>query len=131
MAFSKEIFIGVGTNIGNLSFNVETAIRLLEKNSIIPLNISNHYLTKPWGGVEQPDFLNLVLQVNTNYSAISTMETLLAIEQEMGRIRTDKWGPRIIDLDLLVFKNQIIDSDFFKNSSSILSSKRICPQTLG
>lgn len=64
--------------------------------------------TAPWGKTDQPHFLNRVLQVTTRLTPSSLIKSLLDIEKTMGRNRDEKWGPRIIDLDILFFDNQII-----------------------
>ena len=67
--------------------------------------------TEPWGGVEQDSFVNQVIEVETWLPAPVLLETLLAIESEMGRVREVHWGPRLIDLDLLFVEDQIIYTD--------------------
>ena len=67
--------------------------------------------TEPWGGVEQDSFANQVIEVETWLPAPVLLETLLAIEAEMGRVREVHWGPRLIDLDLLFVEDQIIYTD--------------------
>lgn len=95
-------YIGVGSNLDNPIQNVQQAIRTL--NSIGQLvACSSLYLTKPWGYTEQPDFVNAVASLDVNCSAHELLRSLLCIETEMGRERLIKWGPRIIDLDILLF----------------------------
>lgn len=74
--------------------------------------ISPAYHTSPWGKTDQPEFLNAVVRVETGLDASSLMTRLLAIESELGRQRSaEQWGPRIIDLDLLVFGQEAIDRE--------------------
>jgi 2-amino-4-hydroxy-6-hydroxymethyldihydropteridine diphosphokinase len=65
--------------------------------------------TAPWGKTDQPHFLNSVLRVKTRLPPIQLMEMLLQIEQDMGRNRAEKWGPRTIDIDLLFYDSRIIN----------------------
>jgi 2-amino-4-hydroxy-6-hydroxymethyldihydropteridine diphosphokinase len=65
--------------------------------------------TAPWGKTDQPAFLNQVLKIKTRFPPLFLMESLLDIEKAMGRNRTEKWGPRIIDIDILFFNNRIIN----------------------
>ena len=67
------------------------------------------YQTAAWGNTRQPDFLNQVLMVHTKLTALQTMQTILSIEKSMGRIRTKKNAPRIIDIDILFFNKEIIN----------------------
>ncbi len=68
------------------------------------------YQTAAWGNTEQPDFLNQVIIVQTKLTAVQTMQTILQIEKEMGRMRTVKNAPRIIDIDILFFNKEIINT---------------------
>ncbi|HTR28612.1 MAG TPA: 2-amino-4-hydroxy-6-hydroxymethyldihydropteridine diphosphokinase [Puia sp.] len=72
------------------------------------LQASALYETAPWGKTDQPDFLNQALRVATEQDAPAWLLTLLDIEQKMGRRREEKYGPRIIDIDILFFNNSII-----------------------
>ena len=78
---------------------------------------------KPVGGPEQDDFLNAVAIGNCELTAEELLTKLLAIEEQMGRVRDIKWGPRIIDLDLIVYGDQVIDSDFLKLPHPLAQSR--------
>ncbi|MFX5854690.1 2-amino-4-hydroxy-6-hydroxymethyldihydropteridine diphosphokinase, partial [Acinetobacter baumannii] len=80
---------------------IEKLGRVLAKSSL--------YVTKPWGVVDQPDFCNAAMQIDTEFSAHELLAKLQGIEQSMGRTATYKWGPRLIDLDLLTYGDAIID----------------------
>jgi 2-amino-4-hydroxy-6-hydroxymethyldihydropteridine diphosphokinase len=67
--------------------------------------------TAPWGKTDQPAFLNQVLKIKTRFPPLFLMESLLDVEKAMGRNRTEKWGPRIIDIDILFFNNRIINEE--------------------
>ena len=103
--------IGLGTNIGNREENLKTAIESL---NLIPgtkvVKESKIYETEPVGYAEQPDFLNMVVRVETTLSPHALLGACLGIEAAMGRIRSIKNGPRIIDLDLLTYEDEVIDT---------------------
>ena len=71
-------------------------------------------MTKPVGNIHQPNFLNCIVECDTEMNSHELMHTLLNIEKKMGRERKEKWGPRIIDLDILFFDNEVIDTDVLK-----------------
>ena len=109
---SKAV-IALGTNIGNRNENLELAVSAIEKLQRIKiLSRSGIYETKPWGVIDQPDFLNMVILVETNMPPHMLLGELLGIESAMGRIRTLRYGPRIIDLDIISYDNTLINDEF-------------------
>jgi 2-amino-4-hydroxy-6-hydroxymethyldihydropteridine diphosphokinase len=96
-----NVFIGLGSNLGDRLHHLTTAIEKLKSGLGILLKQSGVYQTEPWGKPGQPAFLNQVVIIQSGLSAQACLNELLRIEQSMGRYRTDQWGPRIIDLDLL------------------------------
>jgi 2-amino-4-hydroxy-6-hydroxymethyldihydropteridine diphosphokinase len=95
--------------MGNSTELLSNAIEEIE-NKIGPLLLqSNLYATAAWGNTSQPDFLNQVIKLTTNLQAAETLAIILSIEKNMGRIRTVKNAPRIIDIDILFFNNEIIN----------------------
>ncbi|MFN0204067.1 MAG: 2-amino-4-hydroxy-6-hydroxymethyldihydropteridine diphosphokinase [Bacteroidia bacterium] len=105
------IFLGLGTNIGNREENLQTALIKLAEKGLQILKTSTIYETAPWGYVSQENFLNLVVQVDFEGTAEALLEIALKVEAEMGRIREQKWGPRLIDIDVLEFHRQIIQNE--------------------
>ena len=81
---------------------------MIEKKIGKVIRQSGLYQTAAWGKTDQPDFLNQVIVADTRLTAAQTMETILSIETAMGRIRTEKNAPRIIDIDILFFNKEII-----------------------
>lgn len=111
--FKKHIaHLVIGTNMGNREENLRTAITLIETNCGVILKKSSLYETEAWGNTNQPAFLNQALELRTNLSAKKLMKQLLHLERIMGRIRTEKMGPRIIDLDIILMDEEIIQSEF-------------------
>jgi len=107
---NKEVFISLGTNLGKRAENLALAIEHIERRVGLVLKKSSLYETKPWGKSDQPDFLNQVVIVKSTLLPNELLTTLLSIEQDMGRERKEKWGARIIDLDLLYAGNHVIHS---------------------
>ena len=104
-------YLGVGTNIGNCLQNlIDTveALKLLPLTKVI--EVSNVYETAPVGYANQENFLNIVVSVSTELNAHNLLGAALGIEARMGRVRTIKNGPRIIDVDLLMYENEKIDA---------------------
>jgi 2-amino-4-hydroxy-6-hydroxymethyldihydropteridine diphosphokinase len=103
-------FIGLGSNLGER----ETLIRLaLDDQSRLPgtrlVRVSSLYDTEPVGEVVQPNFLNAVAQLDTELTARQLLWNLQLIERRLGRVRQQKWGPRTIDLDLLLYGDLVVD----------------------
>jgi 2-amino-4-hydroxy-6-hydroxymethyldihydropteridine diphosphokinase len=105
----NNIYLLLGSNIGNSKASLAKAITQIEKNIGNVIRQSGLYNTAAWGNNKQPDFLNQVVVVKTKLTALQTIQTILAIEKKMGRIRTIKNAPRIIDIDILFFNKEIID----------------------
>jgi 2-amino-4-hydroxy-6-hydroxymethyldihydropteridine diphosphokinase len=105
----NKIYLLLGSNIGNSKASLAKAIKQIVKNIGPVIRQSGLYSTAAWGNIKQPDFLNQVIIVETELHAAETMQTILTIEKKMGRVRTVKNAPRIIDIDILFFNNEIID----------------------
>jgi 2-amino-4-hydroxy-6-hydroxymethyldihydropteridine diphosphokinase len=102
-------YIGLGSNLGDRKANLAAAARALEQApGIHRLRLSRLIDTAPVGKTDQPRFLNAVAQVRTTLAARELLELLLAIEARLGRVRGERWGPRTVDLDLLLYGREII-----------------------
>jgi 2-amino-4-hydroxy-6-hydroxymethyldihydropteridine diphosphokinase len=104
---TSKSYIGIGSNIGDAVCNVNEAISRLSDLGRV-LKKSSLYATKPWGVVDQPDFINAAVALETDLGPRDLLNGLLAIERAMGRERLIRWGPRIIDLDILTFADQSV-----------------------
>ena len=102
-------YIGIGSNLGDREFNCKQAIGLLRQKGTTVSKESSLYETKPWGVRDQPLFLNMAIEVETDLKPFELLRTLKDIEKKMGREETFLWGPRIIDLDILLYDNNIVD----------------------
>ncbi len=105
------IYIGIGSNLGDKEGNCKTAIERLSEKGITIKKISTPYRTKPWGVEDQPDFVNMAVKAETNINPSELLPILKTIEKEMGRQDSLRWGPRLIDLDLLFYDDLIISYD--------------------
>ena len=105
----NKTYLLLGSNIGNSKVSVAKATTQIKRQIGVITRQSGLYSTAAWGNTQQPDFLNQVIIVETKLTALQTMHTILAIEKSMGRVRTVKNAPRIIDIDILFFNKEIID----------------------
>lgn len=79
-------------------------------NSTEVVKISSVHKTSPWGKTDQPDFLNQSVLISTQLTVVELMENILEIEKKMGRVREEKWGPRLIDIDIILFGDEVMNS---------------------
>lgn len=110
---SNKVILSLGGNLGNVELTFQKAEQLIQqKVGEITLQ-SSIYSTKAWGEENQPDFLNRVVVVETLLSPQNVLQLLLAIEKKMGRVRenTKKWMERVIDIDILFYDQEIIESE--------------------
>ena len=104
-----EAFLGLGSNLGDRLENLQRATDLLASRAgIRGLASSRVYETEPVGP-PQPDYLNAVVRLDTTLTASELLEACLSVEAEMGRVRSERWGPRVIDVDLLSYDREELD----------------------
>lgn len=108
---SKGIYILLGSNLGNREQNLGLALDKIATDVGRILTQSSIYQSEPWGISQQPQFLNLVAEVNSRNDPQQVLQKLLSIESELGRERLEKWGPRTIDLDILFFNDRVIQTE--------------------
>jgi 2-amino-4-hydroxy-6-hydroxymethyldihydropteridine diphosphokinase len=101
------IFLLLGSNEGHPPANLAGAAERIEKDAGAILKRSSLYESAAWGMEAQPDFCNQVLEISSSHVPEILLRRLLAIEQQMGRMRVERWGPRIIDIDLLLYRSEI------------------------
>jgi 2-amino-4-hydroxy-6-hydroxymethyldihydropteridine diphosphokinase len=108
-ALAFDATIGLGSNIGDKAANIDTAItRLTAGGDVRLIAASRKYRSAPWGVQDQDWFVNACIAVATPLSARVLLERCQAIENEMGRVRRQKWGPRLIDVDILTYRDALI-----------------------
>ena len=105
----NKTYLLLGSNMGNSLEQLNAAILHIEKIAGKLIRKSGLYATAPWGNTNQPDFLNQVIVIETAQNAPGVMQCILRIEKMMGRVRTVKNAPRIIDIDILFFNKEIIN----------------------
>lgn len=102
-------YLLLGGNLGDREGNLKKAIELLGQKIGRVISVSSMYETAAWGKTDQPAFLNQAVALETDLSALEVLDHALNIEQELGRVRKDKWGERLIDIDLILFGNEVIN----------------------
>lgn len=106
------VYLSIGTNMGNRLDNLQNAVRMLMGQPSVKVQaVSSIYETVAVGFTDQADFLNIVVCVETTLSPFDMLEMCQKIEHELGRIREFRWGPRIIDLDILLYNHENIETD--------------------
>ena len=106
----NTIYLLLGSNIGDPMSHLSEAKNQIEKQIGTITKVSGIYKTAAWGNKNQPDFLNQIIVAQTSYTAQQTITKILSAEKKMGRFRSKKNAPRIIDIDILFFNNEIIES---------------------
>lgn len=116
--------IGIGTNMGDRYANIKNAVEAI---SLVPgikvLRESSVYETDPWGYTDQQGFYNNVIEVESEKSPQALLGVCLGIEAGMGRVRQFKYGPRVIDLDLLIFEGAVSDTAELKLPHSLIGER--------
>lgn len=116
--------IGLGSNVGDTRANIARAIALLTADGAVRLVArSRDYRSAPWGVLEQDWFVNAVITVATDVSARELLERCQRVENDMGRVRLQKWGPRLIDVDVLTYKDQLIDEPGLKVPHPLIAER--------
>ncbi|HXC01985.1 MAG TPA: 2-amino-4-hydroxy-6-hydroxymethyldihydropteridine diphosphokinase [Opitutaceae bacterium] len=105
-------YLGLGSNLGNRRQHLAEAVRRLHTRPALQVvKVSSVYESSPVGVTAQPDFLNLVVQVETPHTPHELLAECLRMETDLGRVRRERWGPRTIDIDLLLYGDAKIDDE--------------------
>ena len=108
----NDVYLSIGTNMGERFENLQHAVKLLEgKDEIEVVQISSVYETAAIGYTDQADFLNIAVHIKTSYSSSEMLKICQWVEGELGRVREFRWGPRIIDLDILLYNHENIETE--------------------
>ena len=107
----RTAFIGLGSNLVDPLEQLQSALRAIASMRATRVVCHSHfYRTPPWGKSDQPEFINAVAEIETGLSARDLLHELLAIEVRAGRKRNgERWGPRVLDLDILLYGQELID----------------------
>jgi 2-amino-4-hydroxy-6-hydroxymethyldihydropteridine diphosphokinase len=107
---ATDVFVGLGSNVGERLVNLQQATDLLGSELGVRIVASSQvWETQPVGGPPQPDFLNAVLRIETTLSPEALLDACGRVEDALGRVRDVRWGPRTIDVDILLFGEQTVD----------------------
>jgi 2-amino-4-hydroxy-6-hydroxymethyldihydropteridine diphosphokinase len=106
-----DVFLLLGSNLGDRQAYLQQAIAHIEQEIAPVVARSSVYETQSWGKTDEPDYLNQVIQLQTNIPAKGILYKILNIEKAMGREREVKWGSRIIDIDILFYGSEVINED--------------------
>lgn len=129
-------YLGLGANLGNREENIKNAIsRLSSDPEILITKRSSMIETKPYGNINQPDFINSVIEIDTDITAENLLSKCLTVENELGRKRNEKWDPRTIDIDVLFYGKTIVNleqltiphPDLHNRKFVLRSLNEICP----
>lgn len=111
----SDVFLALGSNMGDKKKNLTDALKYIYTDTNIKLvSLSSLYITKAYGLTNQDDFFNMVCKINTSYSPFELLKFCKNIEEKLGRIKTKKWGPRKIDVDILFYNSLVLNTRFLK-----------------
>lgn len=115
----NRVFLSLGGNLGNVQENLQAALENIVQSVGDLMSISSIYQTKSWGVENQPDFLNMAVEVATSFTAVEVLGKIQRIETLLGRVRKQKWGSRTLDIDIL-----------FYNAEKLVTNTLIIPHPL-
>ena len=107
----NQVVLLLGSNMGQRLANLEKACEETERELGKITGRSSVYETEAWGNENQEAFFNRVIKIDSSLGAVQMMERIISMEERMGRVRTKKWEPRIIDIDILFFNDEIISTE--------------------
>ena len=105
----QTAYLLLGSNLGNREELLIKAIKLIDEKVGVIISQSKNYETKAWGKTDQPDFLNIAICISTNMMPLEILEQIQAIEEQLGRVRLEKWGARLIDIDIIFYEQEIVN----------------------
>ena len=108
----NDVYLSIGTNIGERYENLQQAVQLLmDTDGVEVVRISSVYETAAVGFTDQADFLNIAVYIKAIHTSSEMLDICQSIENELGRVREFRWGPRIMDLDILLYNHENIETD--------------------
>lgn len=106
---SKAVYLSLGGNLGDPAQSMGAALRMLAAHEDVRVAaVSSLYRTPPWGKLDQPEFLNAAARLATGLSPRALLDLCLDTERHLKRVREERWGPRLIDIDILTYGDQVI-----------------------
>jgi len=123
------VHLSLGSNLGDRETHLRTALDALAGlEGVIVVKVSHHYETEPLGKGDQPDFLNLAAEIETELTPLELLAAIKEIEVQQGRIPTERWGPRVVDIDIVLWGDTVAESDVltlphkaFRNRAFVLA----------
>ena len=126
----NEVYLQLGSNIGDRLDNLDQSIKIITERIGNVLGKSSVYESTPWGVENQRNFLNQVIFLKSNFDPYTILDLVLQIEKDMGRIRIEKWGERIIDIDILFIDDLIIESENLCIPHEFISKRKFVLQPM-
>ncbi|MGE5808204.1 MAG: 2-amino-4-hydroxy-6-hydroxymethyldihydropteridine diphosphokinase [Nitrospirota bacterium] len=120
---SVTAYIGLGSNMGDKMATCRTALDLLSRAGRV-VRVSSFYCTEPVGYADQEPFLNAVAELETDLSPLALLAACHVIEEELGRNRLFRWGPRTIDLDILLYGDHVVDTGELTVPHALMAERR-------
>lgn len=106
---NSTVYLSLGGNLGDPAKSMGAALRMLDGDADTRVTgVSSLYRTPPWGKLDQPDFLNAAAEISTGLQPRALLDLCLDAERRLKRVREERWGPRLIDIDILVFGERVI-----------------------
>ncbi|ARP65856.1 2-amino-4-hydroxy-6-hydroxymethyldihydropteridine diphosphokinase [Mesorhizobium sp. WSM1497] len=106
---NNTVYLSLGGNLGDPAKSMSAALRMLDADADTRVTgVSSLYRTPPWGKLDQPDFLNAAAEISTVLAPRALLDLCLDAERKLKRVREERWGPRLIDIDILVFGDRVI-----------------------
>lgn len=106
----ERVYLSLGGNLGDPARSMGAALRILDADPLTEIvAVSSLYRTPPWGKTDQPDFLNAAAEIETGLSPRELLDLCLEAERKLKRVRQERWGPRLVDIDILVFGDRRIN----------------------
>ena len=107
-----EVGFGLGGNVGDPAAAIDAALTALRARGVAAVDrVSSLYRTAPWGGVPQPDYANACAIGSTTLAPLNLLDAIKQIERDLGRVDTVRWGPRVIDIDILFYGDMAIEDE--------------------
>ena len=106
----KTVYLGIDSNLGDRIGYIQQAVKMLEDSNIKVEESSSFYETEPFGQKNQPWFINAAIKIKTSLNPLELLKKCQQIEDKLGRVRNVKWGERVIDIDILLYENEIIET---------------------
>jgi 2-amino-4-hydroxy-6-hydroxymethyldihydropteridine diphosphokinase len=108
----ETVYLSLGGNLGDPLMSMGAALRLLDADpNTEVVSVSSLYRTPPWGKTDQPDFLNAAAELSTSLAPRGLLDLCLEAERRLKRVRAERWGPRLVDIDILVFGDRTVQEE--------------------